>query len=175
MEHAKKYVLVDPHMYRPTLPEKSLSALDHEIQATLNSQMPDDEKAKLYVSALKRFKAYDNSAKPPPPKLNIGSEISGVLPASQQYKAAKLLRLLKDNPDIDWSDKGELIYKQSLIPKSHASDLFGDVFSTKRPVDGPVGWESFDEGLESSQVPADLVKRRSVKTRKRKLKWSTPS
>ena len=175
MEHAKKYVLVDPQMYRPTMPEKSLGALDQVIQSTLNSDLPDDEKAKLYVSTLKRFKAYDKSAKPQPPKPNIESELAGAMPTTQQYKAKKLLRLIKDNPDIDWSDSGELIYKQSLIPKSHAADLFGDVFASKRAVDGPIGWEAFDEGLASSRVPSDFVKRRVVKGRKRKLQWSTPS
>ena len=97
------------------------------------------------------------------------------MPTTQQYKAKKLLRLIKDNPDIDWFDSGELFYKQALIPKSHAADLFGDVFSSKRAFDGPIGYEAFDEGLASSRVPADFVKRRVVKGRKRKLQWSTPS
>ena len=158
MEHAKKYVLVDPQMYRSTMPEKSLGVLDQVIHSTL-----------------KRFKAYDKSAKPQPPKPNIESELAGAMPATQQYKAKKLLRLLKDNPDIDWSDSGELIYKQSLIPKSHAADLFGDVFSSKRAVDRPIGWEAFDEGLASSRVPTDFVKRRVVKGRKRKQQWLTPT
>ena len=169
MEHAKKYVLVDPQMYRPTLPEKSLSALDHEIHATLNSQRPDDEKAKLYTSALKRFKAYDK--KPQPPKLDLDNELAGVLPPNQQYKAKKLLRLIRDNPDIDWSEKGELIYKQSLVPKSHVSDLFGDVLATQRPVDGPIGWEAFDEGLK--EVPSTLVNRRAPKRKRGRPKWTT--
>jgi len=170
MEHAKKYVLVDPQMYRPSMPEKSLSGLDHEIQSTLNSQLPDDEKAKLYTSALKRFKAY--TPKPAAqPKLNLESEISGVLPPTQQYKAKKLLRFIKDNPDIDWSDSGELIYRQSKIPKSHISDLFGDALATKRPVDGPIGWEAFDEGLEG--VSPTLVKRRiKIKPKRGRVKWT---
>src|SRR5437867_11804438 len=116
MEHAKKYVLVDPQMYRPTMPEKSLGALDQMIQSTLNSDLPDDEKAKLYVSTLKRFKAYDKSGKPQPLKPNIESELAGAMPTTQQYKAKKLLRLLKDNPDIYLSDRGELIDKQYLLP-----------------------------------------------------------
>lgn len=164
MEHAKKYVLVDPQMYRPSMPEKSLTALDLQIRDTLNSQLPDDEKAKLYVSALKRFKAYDNGTKlPAPPKLNLETEAVDSLPPTQQYKAKKLLRLIKDNPDIDWSDKGELIYKQTKIPKSNVSDLFGDALSAKRPVDGPIGWEAFDDVLDSSKVPPTLVKRRKLK------------
>ena len=170
MEHAKKYVLVDPQMYRPSMPEKSLSSLDREIEKTLNSQLPDDDKVKLYVSALKKFKNYDNNTKPPPAKFSLDDEIAGSLPPNQQYKAKKLLRLIRDNPDIDWSDRGELIYKQTRIPDSHASDLFGDALSVKRPVDGAIGWEAFDEGIASSKVPASLVKRRVVSKKKRR-KW----
>jgi len=162
MEHAKKYVLVDPAMYRPSAAAATpviaavSSSLDKEIQQTLDSQLPDDEKAKLYVSTLRRYKAYNQ--KPAPPKLNLETELSGSLPPSQQHKAKKLLRILKENPDIDWTDKGELIYKQSVVPKSHVTDLFADALSAKRSIDGPIGWETFDEGLTA--VPQTLVKRR---------------
>ncbi len=170
MEHAKKYVLIDPQMYRPTMPEKSLSNLDSEIQNTLNSHLPDDEKAKIYTSTLKRFKSY--APKPPAAsKLNLESEVSDAVPPNQQYKAKKLLRFIKDNPDIDWSDSGELIYRQTKIPKSHISDLFEDALATKRPVDGPIGWEAFNEGLE--EVSPTLVKRRVVKRKRGRAKWIT--
>lgn len=170
MEHAKKYVLVDPMMYRPSMPEKSLSSLDREIENALNSQLPDDEKVKLYVSALKKFKNYDNNTKPQPAKFNLDDELADSLPPHQQYKAKKLLRLIKDNPDIDWSDRGELIYKQTRIPDSHFSDLFGDALAVKRPLEGAVGWEEFDEGVASSKVPESLVKRLGVSKKKRR-KW----
>lgn len=169
MEHAKKYVLVDPQMYRPSLPEKSLSELDKVIHQTLNSQLPDDEKAKLYMSALHRFKAYD--AKPPPTKINLESELAGSLPPNQQYKAKKLLRLIKDNPDIEWNDKGELIYKQTPIPKSHVADLFGDALASTRPTEGAIGWEAFDEGI--SHAPASLVKKRIPKRKRGRPRWIT--
>ena len=167
MEHAKKFVLVDPQMYRPTMPEKSLSKLDSDIQSTLASELPDDEKAKMYIAALHRFKAHD--AKPPPPKINLENELAGTLPPNQQYKAKKLLRLIKDNPDIDWNDKGELIYKQTTIPKSHVVDLFGDALASTRPKEGAVGWESFDEGI--AHVPSTLVKKRVPKRRAGRSKW----
>lgn len=153
MEHAKKYILVNPEMYKPTMPEKSLSQLDREIQATLNGGLPDDEKAKLYTLTLKKYKMHDGSTKPKP-KIDLETELADTLPSSHQYKVKKLLRLVKDNPDIDWSDKGELIYKQSLVPQSHVTDLFGDALAAKRPVEGPIGWEEFDEVLESSKVPS---------------------
>ena len=169
MEHAKKYVLVDPQMYRPSLPEKSLSRLDLEIQNILNNDLPDDQKVIMYNATLKKYRTYDNSMKAVEPKPTIEQELTDTLPPNQQYKAKKLWRLIKDNPDIDWSDKGELIYKQSLIPNSHVSDLFGDALATKRPVEGPIAWEEFDDVLDTSGVPPTLAKRRKVK--KKKQAW----
>ena len=163
MDHTKKYVLVDPQMYRPSLPEKSISGLDLEIRAILENDLPDDQKAKMYSSILKKYRTYDNSTKPPEPKPTL--DLTDTLPPNQQYKVKKLWRLIKDNPDIDWSDKGELIYKQSLIPNSHVSDLLSDALATKRPADGAIGWEEFDDVglLDSSEVPTSLAKRRTVK------------
>ena len=166
MEHAKKYVLVDPQIYRPSMPEKSLSTLDTEIQTILNGDSPDDQKAMLYTLTLKKFKAFDNNSKAPDTKITVEDKLVGELPPNQQYKANKLLRLIRDNPDIEWSDKGELIYKQSLVPNSHITDIFDDVFAIKKPVEGPPGWEEFDDALDSSKVPTNLVKRR-IKKQKR--------
>ena len=179
MEHAKKYVLVDPLIHQQTLAASvkqssthaeqtviKLGELDNDIQTTLNSQLPDDEKAKLYMTALRKYKAYNK--KPTQPKLNLETELAGSLPPNQQHKAKKLLRLIKENPDIDWSDKGELIYRQTLVPKSHVSDLFVDAIADKKPVQGPIGWETFDSGLDA--VPSTLVKRRKLA---KKAKWIT--
>ena len=172
MDHAKKYMLVDPQMYRPSMPEKSLSSLDQEIRTTLNGDLPDDQKAKLYMITLKKYRAHDGSTKPAEPKIDLDNELADSLPPTQQYKAKKLLRLIRDNPDIDWSDKGELIYKQSLVPQSHVADLFGDALSTtrQRPVEGPIGCEEFGEVLDTSKVPASVATRRTPKRRGRPAK-----
>ena len=64
MEHAKKFVLVDPRMYRPSMPEKRLSSLDEEIHSILNNDLPDDQKANLYMTKLNKFKSYTLNARP---------------------------------------------------------------------------------------------------------------
>ena len=87
MEHAKKYVLLDPLMHQQTVPIQQqqssaqseqtvikLGELDKDIQITLNSQLPDDEKAKLYMTTLRKYKAYNK--KPAQPKLDLETERS---------------------------------------------------------------------------------------------------
>src|SRR3989442_1639770 len=58
MEHTKKFVLVDPRFARPSMRDKVLSGLDTEISDILNSDAPDEIKARSYVTALARFKNY---------------------------------------------------------------------------------------------------------------------
>ena len=67
MDHTKKYVLVDPQMYRLSLPEKSISGLDLEIRTILDNDLADDQKAKMYSSVLKKYRTYDNSTRMPKP------------------------------------------------------------------------------------------------------------
>lgn len=175
MEHAKKLVLVDPNMYRPTLPEKSLSRLDEEIRATLNSDLPDDEKAKQYAGILKKFRSYDTNTKPPATKKDIEAELIESLSPSIQHKAKRMMRFINKNPAVDWTEKGELIYKQSVIPNSNIVDLVDDALASKKPPEGPLAWESFDDVLETSNVPSSLVIRRVKKGKraKREQKWIT--
>ena len=78
MDHAKKMLLVDParlnsqhadlrepsgdllkQLYRPTIVDKQLSRLDADIAKTLNSDLPDDVKAKQYEMALRGYRYYE--------------------------------------------------------------------------------------------------------------------
>jgi hypothetical protein len=52
----KKMILIDPVMYKPTLGDKKLCLLDQEISDVLNSDLPDDEKAKRYLITLKGYR-----------------------------------------------------------------------------------------------------------------------
>jgi len=58
MDHTKKFVLVDPRFARPSMRDKVLSGLDTEISDILNSDVPDEMKARSYISALARFRNY---------------------------------------------------------------------------------------------------------------------
>jgi len=67
MEHAKKFVLVDPRFVRPSMRDKTLSGLDADISNILESDASDEMKAKNYAATLSRFKHIYN---PPREKSN---------------------------------------------------------------------------------------------------------
>jgi hypothetical protein len=178
MNHAKKLMLIDPKMYRPSMRDKSLSAIDSDIEATLHSDLPDDEKAKRYAATLKRFKAYEEPKIEKPPVIDqLESNVLQSVPPNQAYKAKRLMQQIKREPNIDWSKEGELIYKQTKIPNSSIVDLMSDVLKTKS-TDLPIGWEEFASGL--AKAPQDLIantdRRKYIRDpstpKRKKLQWT---
>ena len=96
---ARKMVLVDPRMVRPTIKDKTLSQLDEQIESVLNSDLPDDLKAKQYMMALNRSKHYDAEPKTPTssivPENENFEEIVNSLDQNQKFKARRILTQLK--------------------------------------------------------------------------------
>ena len=68
MDNARKLLLVDPsraeQLYRLITTSKKLTLLDRHIFTTLNCNLPDDEKAKWYLSILKEYRKYENPPEP---------------------------------------------------------------------------------------------------------------
>src|SRR3989442_15464322 len=81
MEHTKKFVLVDPRFARPSMRDKVLSGLDTEISDILNSDAPDEIKARSYVTALARFKNYSAPSKPEQAPPVVAPAAAPVVPA----------------------------------------------------------------------------------------------
>ena len=157
MEHAKKMMLVDPRFARPSMREKSLSALDTEIANTLDSDEPDDVKVKRYLMTLNRFKFHEEIPKPSTsPIEKLESTVLQSVPQNQQYKAKRVLDLLKRSSEVDFNDQGEIIYRQSKVPDSNILDLIEDVTRTKS-TEPPVGWEALAESLKASKAPREVV------------------
>ena len=67
-----------------------------------------------------------------------------------------LLRCLKQDDNIAWNAKGELVYKGDVVPNTHIHDLIQDVLR-KRKTHIPVGWQTFARALRESNIPQDLV------------------
>src|SRR5207244_3124613 len=106
MEHAKKYILVDPKFDKPSMQQKKLSGLDSEIESILSSDAADDVKAKNYVTTLRRYRNYSSTPAVPPASDTLESDILSGVASSVKYKAKQILKKLKNRTDFDLSKEG---------------------------------------------------------------------
>jgi hypothetical protein len=187
MEHAKKMVLVEPRQiekWKETMLDKTLSKLDGDIYSVLHRDIPDDEKAKLYTNSLSRYLKLD---KPTPDTKSfslldilgsggdvdataatstaatsvtstpIETQVLGTVPKKWHSQASRLLTHIKNNPDISWSDKGELVLKNTTLPKTHAVDLINDLLRKRTTTSKPTGWKQLADILKDDNIPHELI------------------
>jgi len=158
MEHAKKLLLVDPA--RQTASEKKLSKLDEDISRILNSDMPPDKKAKWYSQALQSAKYFDSTR---PKQISPETQLVHSMPSNLQGQAKQMLD--KIHPFVSWSDSGELVYKDSVVPFSNIAELLTEVLQQRSSQDpDPVGWHEFAQTLKEADVPQELIRRAAART-----------
>jgi hypothetical protein len=156
MENAKKLLLVDParaaELYRPTITDKKLGALDQQVSDVLSSNMPDDQKAKRYCTILKAFRDIENRDIP---KYDSDSTILNSVPSNIRPKAKRLLKHIK--PFARWNDEGEIAGRDSLVPYSSLSDLLTETVTEQGAAKQPKGWREFADVLKTARTPRDLI------------------
>ena len=177
MEHAKKMVLVEPRQIeklKETMLDKTLSKLDGEIYEILHRNMADDEKAKLYSNSLSRYlnidkpnvitkfetntiNASDNKSEIVKDSKNVESLVLETVPKKWKSQASRLLTHIKNNPDVNWSEKGELVLKNTTIPKTHAVDLVNDLLRKRTSIPSPFGWKPLADALKDYNIPHELI------------------
>ena len=174
------------HNHQPNILEQELCRLDQAMQDVLDRKdVPQEEKLNLYQQILQKYLLYKDKAEPlevkvvgtpsapqepmpaaatmpvmtpvkDDPKTSIESQIIQSAPKNLRQKASALLRRIKQDDNIEWNTKGELVYKGEVVPKSHIHDLVQDVLR-KRKNHVPKGWETFAKALKESNIPQDLV------------------
>jgi hypothetical protein len=124
----------------------------------LNGDDPDDIKVKRYGMILKKFRVRE-PIKADERETIDEEEILESVPSAIRYKAKRLIRIVKENPQLAWNERGELVYRQSVIVGSSIVELFNDVLKQKRGGEDKLrGWKEFAEGLsESDDVSKDLI------------------
>ena len=127
MDNAKKIKL-------KSIGDKALSQLDKDISAILNADLVDDEKAKQYVTLLRRYKIYSTPA--PKPPVDPVKELLELIQPNLRIKARQLLDHLK--PEVKWTPKAEFIHDYRVIPDCHIAELVDDVLQ-KKTDDEPEG------------------------------------
>ena len=83
---------------------------------------------------------------------SLEAEIIQSAPKNLRHKASILLKRLKQDDNIAWNTKGELVYKGDVIPNTHIHDLVQDVLR-KSKTHIPVGWQTFARALRESNIP----------------------
>ena len=157
--------------------EEKLCQLDQAMQHILDRKdVSQEEKLKLYHQSLQKYLLYKDKVEPMTVKVigepslpelhtktpveetqeSIEAEIIQSAPKNLRHKASILLRRLKQDDNIAWNTKGELVYKGDVIPNTHIHDLVQDVLR-KHKTHVPVGWQTFARALRESNIPQDLV------------------
>ena len=94
------------------------------------------------------------------PKVEVLSDemIVRGIPKNMKTRAQALLARLKEREDaITWDERGQVILKGDLIPKSNISDLISDAMRSRKHFN-PVGVQKFYDVLYEINVPKDLVR-----------------
>ena len=94
------------------------------------------------------------------PKVEVLSDemIVRGIPKNMKTRAQALLARLKEREDvITWDERGQVILKGDLIPKSNISDLVSDAMRSRKHFN-PVGVQKFYDVLNKINVPKDLVR-----------------
>ena len=176
MEYAKKMVLVEPRQiekFKESMVDKTLSKLDGEIYEILHRNIADDEKAKLYSNSLSRYLNLDKpnvvakvSVKESEEEKEtevvkdsktIESLVLETVPKKWKSHATRLLTHIKNNPEVSWSEKGELVLKTTTIPKTHVVDLINDLLRKRTSTPSPTGWMQLADALKDYNIPRELI------------------
>ena len=159
--------------------EEKLCQLDQAMQHILDRKdVSQEEKLKLYHQSLQKYLLYKDKVEPMTVKVigepslpevhtktpvtteetpeSLEAEIIQSAPKNLRHKASILLKRLKQDDNIAWNTKGQLVYKGDVIPNTHIHDLVQDVLR-KRKTHIPVGWQIFARALRESNIPQDLV------------------
>ena len=148
---------MEPKLIMPTIKDKTLSKLDNEISAILNSDVSDDVKAKNYSTTLRKYRAFEHEpvSKPINNIDALQNDILKFVPVTQQHKAYRLLSLLKRDPDVSITDDRRLVYKQNDIPGSDITELIANVLNKSSSY--PSGWKEIAASLKRSDAPKELI------------------
>ena len=173
-------------LYRPSMIDRQLSRLDTDIASTLNSDLPDDLKAKRYEAALRGYR-YLEPTTPFEPQSSTRRKAAEEqeedyllqsIPESLKNKGKQLLRTIK--PHVRWSDDGEIATSdRGIVDNSDMGDLI------EAAIDGsnrrPTGYTAFRDVLKSANTPRRLIKNSKLwydmnekKQKKKKRSSRTP-
>ena len=158
-------------LHRPDVPALAqLSSLDMQMKSILESkEMTDEMKFKKYYSTLRQYEEMrqDKSetvpmvvekAAVPENVLPVAEhELLEAVPKAQQRGTKILLKYVQENPDLQWNEQKELVYKGTRIPNSNIISLVSDISRNRKNAVLPSGWKEFASALADQNIPIEAI------------------
>ena len=171
MEYAKKMILVDPRIIEKltSAKDKVLNSIENEMDTVLNSDYPDDKKAKLYAASAKRhliINAADKDVEIQPDACQSSNttamlnDIVTSMPTPHIRRAMKFAKFIQDNK-IDINDRGELVHNHKVSENTNATDLINEAIRRKQM--NTTGSKEFATLLNELNCPIELIGNPSYK------------
>ena len=174
----KKVLMMDSRTFnRMTTPkDKVLTSIEGEMSNILNDEsIPEDVKAKLYSSAQSRFLKIEHpqwgETTAVTKTLNSPDFVLDTLPQKLVERAKPLTSILKNTNRVSINDKNELLIDGDVIPGSNATELYLDILK-KRP-NTSSGYDRFEQLLQESGTPSDILEKALYKTFERVVACTT--
>ena len=85
--------------------------------------------------------------------------ILSLMPRGLRSKTQDLLHFMEKHADVlSWNERGELVHKGTVLPRTNIVDLVHDVVRHRRShTNPPLGWKMFSHGLHDVNVPRELI------------------
>ena len=156
-------------LQKPGVPALAqLSSLDMQMKTILESkEMTDEMKFQKYYSTLRQYEAMQQEGKTvvpvaaaavQPVQLPLPEhELLEAVPKPQQRGAKILLKYMQENPDIQWNQQKELVYKGTRIPNSNVISLVSDISRNRKNATLPTGWQEFAMALAEQNIPIEAI------------------
>ena len=103
-------------------------------------------------------------------KLFTENDILKNVSTQQKAKAKELISFIKDNSTIGWSDSGEFVFDDKVIPNSNIKDLIVESVGKRKPT-GLNGWKEFQGALNALQAPIKFLSPTKKAFKRRTFKW----
>ena len=152
---------------------QAMNTYESKMKDALESDNTSDVKVQDYNQNLSRLMKYKAQSHPHPkvqekvknisePLVKtkddiIEEQLTSVLPKTFKQKGKILFEHLKKFPNVDWTDKGELVYHGTTIKGSNMTDLISDVLRKRPTKSSPEGWRIFSSVLKHANVPKELI------------------
>ena len=150
--------------------------MDKAITEELSSNLPDEEKLKLYRQALNHFQVNrqiieTEALEPPKVQIHVKQptveeQVVAAVPPKDKAKALQTLEDLKAYTSTTVDEKGQLVTDGSTAEDSNIADLIAyDIAKSKRGISEPLKWDHY-----SSVKPRGRTRERSGAWQRSKTK-----